>query len=537
MEIMPEKVESQERSADPVGSLQSGHRLGPPGFAILLVIFGVFLTFAPSLQYPFVYDDNEQIVHNYRIEAWSYVPSYFTQHMWAHMPVKYVSYYRPVDLLWWRINNALFQFHPAMWHLGSLSLHLVFVALIYQFGKKLRLDCFTASIIALIFGLHPVHIESVAWISGDGDLLLSIFLLASLLAYIEASEQKLRRFQVLSLALYALALLTKEPAVVWPAVLLGYILLIQRHDWNVGPNWKVLAKHTALQAIPFAAVSLAYLGIRTAVLGRVAHPGNPQPLLWSLLSIPRATLFYLRELVWPFGLSPAYSFEFTKTLGLSFLFSVLTLIVIAVFLVFILRRLKSRMIDPNQFRVGVFACVWFVVGIAIPLDLRLTQPGFEVQDRYLYLPSVGFAILLALIIRSLGGNRKIGTVPPGQLAVTAVLIAGMVYGVFTQLPMWSDEKKLFARGLELSPDNYTMNLNMGLALSNARQPTAAIPVLQKALAMNPSDWRLNLHLGWCYWDIGNLQNAEFYLSRAAQQMPRPEILQQVQQLRAQLPPK
>jgi len=102
------------------------------------------------------------------------------------------------------------------------------------------------------------------------------------------------------------------------------------------------------------------------------------------------------------------------------------------------------------------------------------------------------------------------------------------------LPMWSDEKRLFARGLEVSPDNYTMNLNMGLALSNAREPDAAIPVLQKALAMNPADWRLNLHLGWCYWDLGNLQNAEFYLSRAAQQMPRPEILQQLQQLRAQL---
>jgi hypothetical protein len=289
-----------------------------------------------------------------------------------------------------------------------------------------------------------------------------------------------------------------------------------------------------LQLIPFAAIALAYLGIRTAVLGRVAHPGNPQPLLWSLLSIPRATLFYLGELVWPFGLSPAYSFEFTKAVGLPFFCGVLALIIIAVFLAFISHRLKSRMIGPNQFRVALFACVWFVVGIAIPLDLRLTQPGFEVQDRYLYLPSVGFAILLALIIRSLGGNRKFGTVSRGQLAITAILTAGMVYGVFTQLPMWSDEKKLFARGLELSPDNYTMNLNMGLALSNARQPNAAIPVLQKALAMNPSDWRLNLHLGWCYWDIGNLQNAEFYLSRAAQQMPRPEILQQVQQVRGQL---
>ena len=82
MEIMPEDVESQEANADPDGSHQSGQRLVPPGFAILLVIFGVLLAFAPSVQYPFVYDDNEQIVHNYRIEAWSYVPSYFTQHMW-----------------------------------------------------------------------------------------------------------------------------------------------------------------------------------------------------------------------------------------------------------------------------------------------------------------------------------------------------------------------------------------------------------------------------------------------------------------------
>src|SRR5438270_6175175 len=176
-----------------------------------LLLAGGALLYARSLPYAFVYDDLIQIVSNPRITSWSYVPSYFTQQLWAG--VQTASYYRPLLLLWMRLNNALFGFNPIGWHAASVALHLGATTLAYLLARRLLKDARAALVTAAIFFLHPVQVESVVWSSAANDTLAAVFLFASYLFFLKSRDDlPTDRNLLLSWLMFALALLTKETA-------------------------------------------------------------------------------------------------------------------------------------------------------------------------------------------------------------------------------------------------------------------------------------------------------------------------------------
>jgi hypothetical protein len=185
------------------------------GFAETLACAIGFLAYVPTLGFQFVYDDKPQIIQNPAIRAWRYLPNYFTSHVWAELyPHVGSDYYRPVFLLWFRLNHAMFGVNPVGWHLTTVLCHVAATYLVFRLVRRLAASPWTAFSAATLFALHPVYIESVAWVSGVTDPLLAILLLGSFLAYMRFREGNRWGWMGLALAFFVLGLLEKETAVV-----------------------------------------------------------------------------------------------------------------------------------------------------------------------------------------------------------------------------------------------------------------------------------------------------------------------------------
>src|SRR5574340_712765 len=194
----------------------------------LLLLAATFIVYVGTLQFEFVYDDMGQIVNNPVVHSWRYLPWYFHSNVWMQQ-YAVGNYYRPLFLFWLLLNYTLFGLQPLFWHLTTVLAHLAVTWMVYLLVRRLTSDQATAAIAALLFGLHPIHLEAVAWISGVTEPLLAMLLVPAFLCYLNYRERgRARRWLLLSLLLFALALLTKETAVVLPALLFAYAWIYVR---------------------------------------------------------------------------------------------------------------------------------------------------------------------------------------------------------------------------------------------------------------------------------------------------------------------
>src|SRR5919109_2726788 len=126
---------------------------------LFFVLAATFLVYAGTLQFDFVYDDLGQIVSNPAVQSWKYFPLFFRANVWMQqLPVG--NYYRPVFLAWLLINHTIFGLHPALWHLTTVLAHVAVTALVFAMSLRLTRDRRIALVAALLFGLHPVHLEA-----------------------------------------------------------------------------------------------------------------------------------------------------------------------------------------------------------------------------------------------------------------------------------------------------------------------------------------------------------------------------------------
>ncbi|HLJ49570.1 MAG TPA: tetratricopeptide repeat protein [Bryobacteraceae bacterium] len=440
--------------------------------SIALITAAVYMS---TLGYDFVYDDHAQIVETKQLNSWRMVPHYFTGHVWSwKSPGSQGPYYRPVFLLWLLFNQTLFGTIPLWWHLTSVLTHCAVALLVFVLMDRLTGDPVTASIAALFFGVHPCHIESVAWVSGITDPLMAAFMLGSLLT----------RRRWLSLVLFAAALMEKESAIILPVL----VVLMRGQAKPPAP--------------PFAygAVALIYLGVRQAVMHGFMLVISPVPLWQMVATWPAMLFFYLKHLVWPSGLTVFY------TLGVvnrpDYL-DVMVLLAVAIGLSF--WCWKSR--------VAAFAMAMLVLPILPVLNIRAFAHFETVHDRYLYVPSIGFCMLAALALEYVRDRRA-------QLGVAAIVMLGFAYGTVTQEQQWENNVTLFQRGIHMSPNNEIANQGMGTALMLRNQPADAIPYYRRALELQPNMFESNYSLGRAYEAVGMCNEGEPYLLRASQLNPR-----------------
>lgn len=479
-------------------------------YALAIVSAAVYL---PTLDFGFVLDDHEQIELSQARLTWRDVPNYFSNDVWGYLQPETLkgNYYRPVFMTWLMLNYQLLGVNPMFWHLSTVIAHVIATLLLYYLASTLTGDVIIGGISALVFGIHPVHAEGVAWISSVTEPLFAIFFFGAILAHLhgrkEAAVKPVLRWQLIAWVLFALALLTKETAIMLPA-------LIGAHEW-LFPTSPLPARKRLGQAvdaaIPYLGVGLIYLAVRYAVLGSLTPLARDWPLSTMVATWPFVLSFYLRQLVWPFEYSLFYPIAPVTQPGLRvFVAPVLIVCAVAVLLVWIGRRS----------RLAAFASLMLVLPLLPVLNLRAFAFDDFLHDRYLYVPCAGFCLLLGMGLRRFGSKFRWT-----QAAILVALVGLLTFQTVKASQPWTDNLDLHMHIAQVAPESIIANEYLGGELLAQQRYTEALPLLLRALNRFPAPegpelYSLEEQLGQCYLGLGQLTEAASYIQNAIAAEPR-----------------
>jgi hypothetical protein len=486
---------------------------GRPDAARLLLLLALVLTalsYLNTLRFQFVYDDLPQIVSNPRVHSWQHAPRLFVEHVWSQFSGQPGNYYRPLFELWLVINYSLFGANPAWWHASTVAVHLLVVFMVYLLARRVTGDRLTAAIATVIYGLHPTHIETVAWVSGVTEPLLAVFVIGTCLSYARCcddGEVRAPWWRAASVAMYGLAMLCKETGVVVPLLLFAYDRLILARPAQQRPTLSSLAKRYA----PYAIVALAYLAQRHYVLRGLGFP-EVKPWLDVVLTLPSFLWFYVHALLWPVGLSVFHDTPLVHTPGLTNFVLPLAGVAAAVLaLVWASRRSRA----------AAFGSVWLAVLMVPPIaGIYAFVAEDLVHDRYLYLPSVGFAIVLAWAIRSIkSGEQELFGAPRVPMAVTLVLGCALAAGTAMQNVYWTNDLILYAHAVHAAPRNVIAINHLANEFYKRRRYDDALRLYAESLSVKQDHWATHFALGITYYELGKFPEAQQHLETAIPLLP------------------
>jgi protein O-mannosyl-transferase len=449
------------------------------GWLLGIILFLTILAYANSLTGEFLYDDWYQIERNPAIKSWSSLSSVFSRHVWEfanteNMPVTGL-YYRPIFNFALLVNYQLFGSSVIGWHLVSLLFHLGTTTLVYRLGRLWNFERLPAAVAALLFGLHPIHSETVAWASALPDLLLGFFVLGGLLLYehFRLAQRHRALFYLGSLACAVLALGGKETGIVLPL----FLLVREAFDRGTGADTGARVKKITLRIGPFVALVAGYLQVRHAVLGFIVKT-NEHTLGDLVLTVPFILAQYLRKLVAPYPLAFIYDYEFIQAASdPRFWGCALLLLAVAAF---VIRFWTS---SPGAMK----ALALFGIFLLPALNLRALTPIESIaHDRYLYLPSAGFFLAAAFAVgwaaNRLGGNRETSLLSAGVVATC--LLAPMT---FFQNRTWQNDTVLTEHALRFAPRWAFLHLHLAEVYEENGRVSEAENELKSVLAFAP-DW-------------------------------------------------
>jgi protein O-mannosyl-transferase len=475
------------------------------GRALLMIVVGTLLVYANSLGGEFVFDDVKQIIGNQALHSWGNLFRAFTTDVWDFQRGTYTAdipppYYRPLFTAYLTIGYQLFGLWEPGWHLMNTAVHLGASVAVYYLLRRLSRDRVVALLGALVFGLHPAHVESVSWISGIPDPLAALFYIPALAYYVRYREDGGKRWLIVSIIAYALSTLCKETVLVLPAV-----IFVWEMTRETKAGWQARLRGAVPMLIPYAVVALSYLALRFAVLGRLTwkHPMMarvPDSEIW--MTVPYVLVSYLRHLVAPFQLSLIYGTSFVaRAASLQFVLPVVLLVALAGLLWVYRRRITSEM--------WVALALLFAPLVPV-LNLKVFHHEYIIQDRYLYLPSIGFCYLVALLIVRLAARSRM---IPAMALAGAILIS---FGASTILQnrVWHDAVALWQRALAYAPHYWSAHYNLGLAYLERKDYESARRELLEAARIDPGVALIYNNLALAQTNLGDTNGAIESLKQA-----------------------
>jgi protein O-mannosyl-transferase len=470
-----------------------------PSSAIAIIIaVGASVLYVGTVWFDFVYDDVYTVIDSPSIRSWHYLGSYLTT------PLRGIPYYRPVHLIWFRLNYAMFGQRPAGWHAACVLLNAIAVVMIYRLASKLVGGTIAPAAAATLFAVHPVHIENVAWISSACDPLMAIFFCSALLCYLNSREGLHRTaWTASSLVCFVLALLSKEPAVALPLVIALHAFLYD----DGALRHKVL---TSLRCtIPFIALLSVYFWIRHLALPTLAPVLTKMSWRTLLLTQPSLLWFYLSHLFWPLHLSVFPGLQPVQVPSL-FNFFLPSMLVLGVITTIFLWCRASR----EHSRTIILFTFWFFVTLLPVFYIRSFAPTETVHDRYLYLPSTGFAILVALALQQLLLDEILQSKRKLILSAAAVAVLAFCILNLTQQTVWANDLSLYSNGVAVNPSNIVALNGLARILTDRGDYATAAPMFEEILRQHPDAWMADYNLGFIDYRVGRYPEAEFHLRRA-----------------------
>jgi protein O-mannosyl-transferase len=480
-------------------ALNSREKLSLAGLLAL-----VLATFASTFTFGWVYDDPPQIPGNPNLR-WDRLGFLFAHHLWAGVAgVINARFYRPFLAIWFLLNKTIFGLNPHWFHVTTVAAHLIATTLAFFLARQLLKDTSAALFAAAIFGVHPLQVESVSWISSVNDSLAAIFCFASFLTYKKAREapQNAALWWICSAFLFVCALFTKEVSVVLPAIIIANE--VAQSFLAVRPK---STKATTVTIIAlYGAVAIFWLLLRHRVLGQVAAPTPSATWPSALLTAPKILLFQLSRILLPINLSPHYDFRALTSANLpQALLALCAVLALAAMASYILRKSPS----PS------LAFAWLLLPLLLSLNLRWLNQDDFLHDRYMYMSMSGAALLAGAIYSAAKSRWPEQRLIPG---LTLALIVALAFASAIQSQFWSNDVALFSRAVKIAPNNEWAQLNYGSALAARGKLTEAAPHFVRSYELKPN-WNAADYAGFAFQNSGDPQQAEHWYTLALQNNP------------------
>ncbi|QQS42322.1 MAG: tetratricopeptide repeat protein [Acidobacteriota bacterium] len=453
----------------------------------LIVAAAAFAAFSVSLTGEFVYDDTRQIVRNTLIQEPSLYWQAMTSDVWAFKgdgSVTSSNYWRPTFTAWSILNYQLFGLDPFGWRLLNLLLHSFVSVLVFLLLMRWGFSPASAFAAALIFAVHPVHTESVAWVAGTPDLLFSAFLLGGLWLA-RGTSFSANRFRFLAaLGLYALALGSKEVAMLcFP--LFGLAAVREERPATI--------KRAAVAAAPFFGLAAAFFVLRWIVLGAVDRniPGSPS-FGEAIMSVPAVLFFYLKQALLPIELAVNHGLRPVGSVTAVDFILPLVAVVLAAAALWLLRRYCPK---PR------LAFGLLLLPLIPPLNITAFPAEEIVHDRYLYLPLIGLLMFLIPPAREWIGKIFGGNSRPVFLTLAVIIAVLLGAGSFSYSKVWRSDIALWEHTVRVDPQSASNFMQYGAALEGRERFAEAASAYERSLGIAPTalgylgSGRANIRLG------------------------------------------
>ncbi len=421
--------------------------------------------------------------------------------LWAFDPDR-AKYWHPITWLSHMLDCEIFGLNPVGHHMVNLIFHVFNSILLYLFLLKLTEMPLPSAVAAVFFSVHPLHVESVAWVSDRKDLLCAFFMLLTLISYVFYIKRLKFRLYLLVCGFYALSILSKLASSTLP------LLLVALDIWFFKRHKSRSVIYIVLEKLPLFVISGACIFITILHRGTELEPSLP--LMYLVLNSFVVVIKYIQKIIFPSGLFIPYllpgSFpvhEYLISLGL--------VLVVSIFI--LLKRDRCPFL--------IFGWLWFLI-LIIPVLGLVPNTTADMADRYTYIPMAGIIImiifpLVSIMKRNMKYNRLIL-----MIIITGILLA--LIKTSYQLRYWKNTLSLFNYTLRLSPDNYVAHATIGAVFLSSGELDRAEFHLRRAVSLNQEEPSYLNNYGYLLLRKGNPGMAIYYLSRAREKMPQSPVI-------------
>lgn len=463
-----------------------------------------FFTYFSALQNEFVnWDDNVYVYENPTIRS---IDIGFFK--WVFTAIVSSSWH-PLTIFSLALDYKCWGLDPFGYHLTNIILHLLNTLLVFILteelikikGKDNSKAGLKATIVstttALLFGIHPLHVESVAWISERKDVLYAFFYLMAVLLYLKYafsdSKKGKVKYYILCLFLFILSILSKPMAVTLPLIFL--ILDFYPLGRIYGKNTK--AKKVYIEKIPFFVMSLIASIITVYSQTDALRSLEEYPLSYRFIVSMYSYFFYIMKMIFPALLAPFYPYP-----NASIIFSahyLITFVIILGITIFSMWNLNKK---------KLFAACWlYYIVTLLPVVGIIKVGDAAAADRYTYLPSVGMFLLAGLGIATFFERVSIKTYKIVGVSIFLLLSVILIDKTVRQIAIWQDSMTLWTYQVMLYPDNALAYNHRGSALAKQGDLYRAMKDLNKAISLNPMHTDTYYNRGIVYNSLADFQHA------------------------------
>ncbi|MCF8298976.1 MAG: tetratricopeptide repeat protein [Saprospiraceae bacterium] len=457
--------------------------------ALSLILILSFLVFVNSLNSKFIasWDDNAYVIENIAIKGLS------AQNIKTIFTSFYVGHYQPISILSYSIDYSLFGLNPKGFHITNLIFHLLNIILVFFLIYKLSYRIEAAFISAILFAIHPMHVESVVWIAERKDVMYAFFYLGSLISYINYITKNKTKYLIYTAILFIFSLLSKSAAVTLPVLLFLFDFFLKR-KYSI----KLILEKIPLIVLSIFFGLLAIYSQKSS--GALTDFEGIYTLTDHIFIIIYSIAFYIFMLILPIHQSIIHYYpeKINGYLPIEYYLSVLLILLV---ILIIIKSKKNR-------KYFIFGFLFFLISIS--LVIKIIPLGIEItSERNTYIPYIGlFFIISHFSINIIDNKYKYLVKLKPFLAILFIIYLGLFsIKSWQRTKVWKDSYTLFSDVIDKYPNHHQAYYNRGIENLRNNDFKAAISDFDKVIEINPNFIDAYLNRGNLFAQSNNFQAA------------------------------